>query len=56
MRATGSTPLKVKFGFPEETFARNPRPKTETQEARGQDVGDLGKPIFGAHAGQVSRV
>jgi len=38
IRAIPARDLKV---IPEEILARNPRPKTETQQARGEDVGDL---------------
>jgi len=46
MRARGAAPLK---GIPEEILARNVRPETETQQARGEDVGDLREALVGGH-------
>jgi hypothetical protein len=46
MRANPAPPSKV---IPEEIPARNPRPKTETQQARGEDVGDFGQAFVSGH-------
>jgi len=54
MRAIPALILKAKCGFPEETSARNPRPETETQQARGEDVGDLGQAFVGTWLRRVS--
>ena len=50
MRASIAPSLKV---IPEEIFACNLRPKTETQQTRGEDFGNLGQTLFGGRAAGV---